>query len=79
MGCRVYFGTLRSGQDLLLLLQVSGDDHGHVDRIFLEPILVRQSNLKFLLKLKSTNMSTTKKNSLGSNLQVPLDLADVVL
>lgn len=40
---RFYLGTLRCVQNLLLLLQVPGDDHGHVDRIFLEPILQRQS------------------------------------
>lgn len=36
---RLYFYALGSGQDLLLLLQVSADDHGHVDWIFLEAIL----------------------------------------
>lgn len=36
-----YFSTLGSGQYLLLLLQVSGDDHGHADRVFLEAILER--------------------------------------
>lgn len=37
-----YFSTLGSGQDFLLLLQVSGDDHGHADRVFLEAILERR-------------------------------------
>lgn len=36
-----YFSTLCSGQDLLLLLQVSGDDHGHADWVLLEAILER--------------------------------------
>lgn len=39
---RLYICTLHGGQDLLLLLQVFGDDHGHVDWIFLEPILERR-------------------------------------
>lgn len=34
--------ALRLSQDVLLLFQVPGDNHGHVDRILLEPILERE-------------------------------------
>lgn len=37
-----YLDALGGGQNLLLLLQVPGDDHGHADRIFLEPVLERE-------------------------------------
>lgn len=43
--CWFYLHALRIGQDLLLLLQVSGNDHGHVDGVFLKPILEGRSHL----------------------------------
>lgn len=70
-----YLGALCTGQDLLLLLQVSGDDHGHVDRIFLEPVLWKQTQVS--AQTAPQGLQRLKLSS--SDLQVPLDLADVVL
>lgn len=73
-----YLDALGGGQNLLLLLQVPGDDHGHADRIFLEPVLERER-----VYIQSLSPDWTEHHAQSKvprpDLQVPLDLADVVL
>lgn len=76
---RLYLDALCRVQDLLFLLQISRDDHRHVQRIFLEPILRTRSLSAPDRDAVPPKRVTSAETEAPPHLQVPLDLSDVVL